>query len=76
MNTFPEGSSLTEVRGGGTNLHPQDKNTTLDDNLFFFCLVVRRRRKNKSMILLLSKKIWINYIEQNLEIINMKAPKM
>jgi len=34
MNTFPEGSSLTEVRGGGTNLHPQDKNTTLDDNLF------------------------------------------
>ena len=34
MKTWPEGSSLTEVRGGGTNLHPQDKNTTIDDNLF------------------------------------------
>ena len=34
METWPEGSNLTEVRGGGTNLHPQDKKTTLDDNLF------------------------------------------
>ena len=34
MQTWPEGSHLTEVRGGGTNLHPQDQNTTLDDNLF------------------------------------------
>ena len=34
MQTWSEGSSYTEVRGGGTNLHPQDKQTTLDDNLF------------------------------------------
>ena len=34
METWPEGSSLTEVRGGGTNLHPQDSKTTIDDNLF------------------------------------------
>ena len=34
METWSEGSNLTEVRGGGTNLHPQDKETTLDDNLF------------------------------------------
>ena len=34
MQTWSEGASYTEVRGGGTNLHPQDKNTTLQDNLF------------------------------------------
>ena len=34
MNTWPSGSHLTEVRGGGTNLHPHDKKTTFDDNLF------------------------------------------
>ena len=34
MNTFPEGANLTEVRGGGTNLHPQDDITKIDDNLF------------------------------------------
>jgi len=34
MSTWPEGASLTEVRGGGTNLHPQDNETTNDDNLF------------------------------------------
>ena len=34
MNTYPEGSDLTEVRGGGTNLHPQDSITTIADNLF------------------------------------------
>ena len=34
MQTWPEGAGLTEVRGGGTNLHPQDRGTTLDDNLF------------------------------------------
>ena len=34
MKTWPEGSNLTEVRGGGTNLHPQDSKTTKDDNLF------------------------------------------
>ena len=34
MSTWPEGSSLTEVRGGGTRLHPQDPTTKPEDNLF------------------------------------------
>ncbi|MBD23622.1 MAG: 3-oxoacyl-ACP synthase [Candidatus Marinimicrobia bacterium] len=34
METWPQGANLTEVRGGGTNLHPQDNKTTLEDNLF------------------------------------------
>jgi len=34
MQTWPEGASYTEVRGGGTNLHPHDDQTTYDDNLF------------------------------------------
>ena len=34
MSTWPSGSGLTEVRGGGTNKHPQDLDTTIEDNLF------------------------------------------
>jgi len=34
MKTYPEGATLTEVRGGGTNLHPQNIETTVADNLF------------------------------------------
>jgi len=34
MKTFPSCANLTEVRGGGTNKHPQDPETTLSDNLF------------------------------------------
>ena len=34
MQTYPEGSGLTEVRGGGTNLHPEDSATQIEDNLF------------------------------------------
>ena len=34
MSSWPKGSNLTEVRGGGTNLHPQDKLTQNSDNLF------------------------------------------
>jgi len=34
MKTWPEGASYTEVRGGGTNKHPQDPNTKDVDNLF------------------------------------------
>ena len=34
METWPNGANLTEVRGGGTNRHPQDKDTTIEDNLF------------------------------------------
>ena len=34
MSTWPKGAHLTEVRGGGTNLHPQDTLTQYSDNLF------------------------------------------
>ena len=34
MESWPKGAHLTEVRGGGTNKHPQDQDTTHDDNLF------------------------------------------
>ena len=34
MQTWPSGANLTEVRGGGTNKHPQDPKTTIADNLF------------------------------------------
>lgn len=34
MKTWPSGANLTEVRGGGTNKHPQDPQTTISDNLF------------------------------------------
>ena len=34
MQTWSEGAAYTEVRGGGTHLHPQDSNTTIEDNLF------------------------------------------
>jgi 3-oxoacyl-[acyl-carrier-protein] synthase-3 len=34
MKTWPSGANLTEVRGGGTNKHPQDPDTTAADNLF------------------------------------------
>jgi len=34
MNTYPDGALLTEVRGGGTHLHPQDTGTKKSDNLF------------------------------------------
>ncbi|MBA64719.1 MAG: hypothetical protein CMG55_02840 [Candidatus Marinimicrobia bacterium] len=34
MESWPQGANLTEVRGGGTCLHPQDKETKNEDNLF------------------------------------------
>ena len=34
MSSWPEGTNLTEVRGGGTHLHPQDVVSKKDDNLF------------------------------------------
>ena len=34
MKTWPDGAHLTEVRGGGTNKHPQDPKTLPSDNLF------------------------------------------
>ena len=34
MSSWPKGANLTEVRGGGPNLHPQDEATKDEDNLF------------------------------------------
>ena len=34
MSSWPKGANLTEVRGGGTHLHPQDSKTKDEDNLF------------------------------------------
>tara|TARA_Y100000996_G_C22520693_1_gene642329 strand:+ start:514 stop:1482 length:969 start_codon:yes stop_codon:yes gene_type:complete len=34
MSSWPEGAELTQVKGGGTNLHPQDSITKNEDNLF------------------------------------------
>ena len=34
MSTWPKGASLTEVRGLGVNLHPNDGQTRPEDNLF------------------------------------------
>jgi len=34
MSTFPKGASFTEVRGGGTRLHPNDPRTVPSDNVF------------------------------------------
>ena len=34
MSTWPSGTKLTEVRGGGTRKHPLDPNTSRNDNLF------------------------------------------
>ena len=34
MNSWPKGAQFTEVRGGGTCLHPQDIATKKEDNLF------------------------------------------
>jgi len=34
MGTWPKGAPLTEVRCGGTRLHPNDPKTTREDNLF------------------------------------------
>ena len=34
METYPEGAKFTEVRGGGTNRHPQNPITKDSDNLF------------------------------------------
>ena len=34
MSSWPGGAELTQVKGGGTNLHPQDSITKNEDNLF------------------------------------------
>ena len=58
MNTYPEGSHLTEVRGGGTNLHPHDKETSFSDNLFTM---------NGPMIYKMARKTVYNQIQLDLE---------
>ena len=34
MSSWPKAANFTQVRGGGTNLHPQDSSTKDEDNLF------------------------------------------
>ena len=58
MSTYPDGSSLTEVRGGGTNLHPQDSNTKLEDNLFSM---------NGPLVYKMARKKVYNMIKDDLE---------
>ena len=58
MNTYPEGSHLTEVRGGGTNLHPHDHETKFSDNLFSM---------NGPMIYKMARKTVYNQIQLDLE---------
>lgn len=58
MNTYPKGSHLTEVRGGGTNLHPHDKATSFADNLFTM---------NGPMIYKMARKIVFNQIQLDLK---------
>ena len=58
MNTYPKGSHLTEVRGGGTNLHPHDKETSFADNLFTM---------NGPMIYKMARKIVYNQIQLDLK---------
>ena len=64
MNTYPEGSHLTEVRGGGTNLHPHDKETSFSDNLFTM---------NGPMIYKMARKTVYNQIQLDLENNNLKV---
>ena len=58
MNTYPEGSHLTEVRGGGTNLHPHDNETKFADNLFSM---------NGPMIYKMARKTVYNQIQLDLK---------
>ena len=58
MSTYPEGSSLTEVKGGGTNLHPQESNTTIEDNLFSM---------NGPLVYKMARKKVYNMIKDDLE---------
>tara|TARA_B110000196_G_scaffold293430_1_gene281729 strand:+ start:324 stop:1289 length:966 start_codon:yes stop_codon:yes gene_type:complete len=63
MKTWPKGSHLTEVRGGGTNLHPHDKETKFDDNLFSM---------NGPMIYKMARKTVYNQIQEDLKNNNLK----
>jgi len=63
METWHEGSNLTEVRGGGTHLHPQDDKTTLDDNLFSM---------NGPMIYKMARKKVYDRIKNDLKINSLK----
>ena len=64
MNTYPEGSHLTEVRGGGTNLHPHDEETNFADNLFSM---------NGPMIYKMARKTVYNQIQLDLKNNNLKV---
>ena len=63
MKTWPKGSHLTEVKGGGTNLHPHDKETNFSDNLFAM---------NGPMIYKMARKTVYNQIQEDLNKNNIK----
>lgn len=64
MKTWPKGSHLTEVRGGGTNLHPHDKETKFADNLFSM---------NGPMIYKMARKTVYNQIQEDLKNNNLEV---
>ena len=64
MITYPEGSHLPEVKGGGTNLHPHDSETKFADNLFTM---------NGPMIYKMARKTVYNQIQLDLKNNNLKA---
>ena len=63
MKTWPKGSHFTEVKGGGTNLHPHDKETKFSDNLFAM---------NGPMIYKMARKTVYNKIQEDLNKNNIK----
>ena len=64
MNTYPSGASLTQVKGGGTNLHPQDKKTKKSDNLFSM---------NGPQVYRMARKKVYDLIKEDLEKNNLEA---
>ena len=72
MNTYPDGSELTQVRGGGTNLHPQDKKTKESDNLFSMDGPKVYRMARKKVYDLIKKDLKVNNL--NPKDINLVIP--
>ncbi len=63
MNTWPKGATYTEVKGGGTNKHPQDSHTTDADNLFTM---------NGPMIYKMARKYVYSMIQDDLKEVGVK----
>ena len=65
MQTYPDGASLTEVRGGGTNLHPQDSKTLNEDNLFSMNGPKVYKMARKKVYDMIANDLSINNLNQN-----------